>query len=131
LPTVTGGNDRDGLIGQNAIIKAFANSYWSEGNMNAYALWPRLANYRVDNNYQKSTWFLQDASFIRLKNVEIGYRLPDNLAKKAHLTNLRIYVSGTNLAFWGPFKLWDPEMAGNGLGYPVQRVINVGLNIGL
>jgi len=124
-------NPDDGLIGQNAIIKAFADSYWSENNMNPYAMWPRLANYVVDNNNRNSTWFLQDATFIRLKNAEIGYKLPEKWLKKVKLTNFRIYVSGTNLACWSPFKLWDPEMAGNGLGYPLQRVINVGINIGL
>jgi hypothetical protein len=73
---------------------------------------------------------MQDAAFLRLKSLEIGYTLPPRLVKKAFMSNLRIYASGTNLFHWSPFKLWDPEMAGNGLGYPLQRVINVGLNIG-
>jgi hypothetical protein len=65
-----------------------------------------------------------------LKSAELGYTAPQNVVKKIYLTNLRVYVSGTNLLSWSRFKLWDPEMAGNGLGYPLQRVINVGLNIG-
>ena len=73
---------------------------------------------------------MQDATFIRLKSVELGYTLPQKLIKKLKLNNLRCYVSGTNLLCWSKFKLWDPEMAGNGLGYPVQRVINVGINLG-
>ncbi len=44
---------------------------------------------------------------------------------------VRFYVSGTNLFVISPFKMWDPEMAGNGLGYPVQRVFNVGINVSL
>lgn len=119
------------FLGENAVIKAFADDYWSETDQNPYALWPRLANYAIENNAQNSTWFLQDASFIRLKSAEFGYRLPDHLLKKLQLTNLRVYVSGTNLAYWSRFKIWDPEMGGNGLGYPLQRVINVGINIGL
>ena len=125
------GNGDDGRLGQNAIIKAFADSYWSEDNMNAYALWPRLSYTMTTNNNQRSTWFMQDASFLRLKSAEIGYKLPDHLLKKIHLANLRIYVSGTNLAGWSAFKLWDPELGENGLNYPLQRVINIGLNIGL
>ncbi|MDR0698743.1 MAG: TonB-dependent receptor [Tannerella sp.] len=125
------GGENDGLLGQTAIIQAFADSYWSESNRDVYAMWPRLSNSYVLNNMQSSTWFMQDASFLRLKNVEIGYTLPGDLLKKFSLTNLRLYVSGTNLMSFSRFKLWDPEMAGNGLGYPVQRVFNVGINIGL
>jgi TonB dependent receptor. len=120
----------DGRIGQNAVLKAFADSYWSENNRDSYALWPRLSNNWMENNLQTSTWFMQDASFLRLKSVELGYTVPENVRKKMKMANLRIYVSGTNLLSWSRFKLWDPEMAGNGLGYPIQRVINVGMNIG-
>jgi TonB-linked SusC/RagA family outer membrane protein len=120
----------DGRVGQNAVLKAYADSYWSESNRDLYALWPRLANYSIENNNQTSTWFMQDASFLRLKSVELGYTIPDKILKKMKMSNFRIYLSGTNLLHWGRFKLWDPEMAGNGLGYPLQRVINIGLNVG-
>jgi hypothetical protein len=73
---------------------------------------------------------MYDASFLRLKTVEIGYTLPQHLTKKCFVSNLRVYVSGTNLLCWSGFKFWDPEMGGNGLGYPLQRVFNIGLNIG-
>ena len=73
---------------------------------------------------------MQDATFLRLKSVELGYTVPQKATKKFKVQNLRFYVSGTNLLCWSRFKLWDPEMAGNGLGYPVQRVFNVGLNVG-
>lgn len=121
---------QDGLIGQNSILSVIADSYWSENNRNPYAFWPRLSNQVVENNDQQSTWFMQDATFLRLKSVELGYTLPQTFTKKFKVQNLRFYVSGTNLLCWSRFKLWDPEMAGNGLGYPVQRVINVGLNLG-
>jgi hypothetical protein len=124
------GGGNDGKIGQNAVLQAIVKDYWSENNRNPYAFWPRLANYSVDNNNQVSTWFMQDATFLRLKSVELGYELPQSITKKLNMTNFRIYLSGSNLFCWSVFKLWDPEMAGNGLGYPLQRVINVGLNIG-
>jgi TonB-linked SusC/RagA family outer membrane protein len=124
------GSGNDGLIGQNAVIKPIQESYWSESNRDPYAFWPRLSNYSVENNIQTSTWYMQDASFLRLKSVEIGYTLPEQLAKKMLMSNLRVYVSGTNLLRWSPFTFWDPEMGGNGLGYPLQRVFNVGVNIG-
>lgn len=123
-------DDEDGRVGQNSILQAYADNYWSESNRNPYALWPRLANYSVENNNQTSTWFMQDATFLRLKSVELGYTFPQKATKKFNVQNLRFYVSGTNLLCWSRFKLWDPEMAGNGLGYPVQRVFNVGINVG-
>ncbi len=118
------------FIDGNTILKAYADDYWSESNPNVYALWPRLANQIIDNNQKQSTWFMQDATFLRLKSAEFGYTLPETLLKKMYMTNLRFYVSGTNLLCFSRFKLWDPEMAGNGLGYPLQRVINIGMNIG-
>jgi len=125
------GDSSDGLTGNNSVMQIFADNYWSENNRDPFALWPRLANNTVDNNNQTSTWFMQDASFVRLKSVELGYTLPKKLAAKIYMGNLRLYVSGTNLLCFSRFKLWDPEMAGNGLGYPIQRVYNIGLNIKL
>ncbi|GHV67208.1 SusC/RagA family TonB-linked outer membrane protein [Bacteroidia bacterium] len=124
------GTDNDNLRGQNAVLQVIADNYWSESNRNPYAFWPRLADYVVDNNTQQSTWFMQDATFLRFKSAELGYTIPQHLTKKAYINNLRVYLSATNLLCWSNFKLWDPEMAGNGLGYPLQRVFNVGVNIG-
>ena len=101
----------------------------SEANRNIYAFWPRLANEVIANNTQNSTWWMQDGSFIRLKSLELGYTLPESWTRKVRLGNVRIYLSGTNLLTFSKFKLWDPEMSGNGLGYPIQRVYNIGLNV--
>jgi hypothetical protein len=51
------------------------------------------------------------------------------MQKSLGLSNLRIYANGSNLLLWSHFKLWDVEMAGNGLAYPIQRVTNIGLNV--
>lgn len=123
------GDDKDGLIGQNAVLQAIADNYWTESDRNPYAFWPRLSTYSITNNNQASTWWMQDASFLRLKSAELGYTLPKRLVQKLYMTNCRVYLSGSNLLCWSRFKLWDPEMAGNGLGYPLQRIINVGLNV--
>ncbi|TKG88766.1 TonB-dependent receptor [Puteibacter caeruleilacunae] len=121
----------DGLTVNQALLKAYADDHWSENNRNPYALWPRLSYKRNQNNEQKSTWFMHDGAFVRLKNVEIGYSLPTPILKKIKFNKLRVYCSGSNLHTWSNFKLWDPENAGNGLGYPNQRVINLGIQIGL
>ena len=82
----------------------------------------------VANNEKASTWWLRDGSFLRLKSVELGYSLPEKLLGKMNIEKARFYASGTNLLVFSKFKLWDPEMGGRGLGYPPQRIINVGLN---
>lgn len=122
-------NDLNGH-GQNQLLKIYADDHWSETNRNIYALWPRLSETIVSNNNRTSTWFMQDGSFLRLKSVEVGYSFPHKWIKKAFLSKLRIYYSGTNLLTFSKFDLWDPEMAGNGLGYPIQRVHNIGIQVG-
>jgi TonB-linked SusC/RagA family outer membrane protein len=124
-------DNSDYSIGENALLKAYADSHWSEENRDLYAVWPRLsATHEFNsNNYQTSSWFMRNGSFLRLKSVELGYSLPKRLANKLKMESLRVYVNGTNLATISSFKLWDVEMGGNGLGYPVQKVFNLGLNI--
>jgi TonB-linked SusC/RagA family outer membrane protein len=116
-------------IGQNALLQSYANSHWSEDNQNIYALWPRLSTVPVNNNNQTSTWFMRDGSFLRVKSIEAGYTLPKNVLDRWKIINLRIYFSGTNLFTFSAFKLWDPEMGGNGLAYPIQRVVNMGIHM--
>lgn len=113
----------------NALLQAYADSHWSEDNRNIYALWPRLSETIISNNNQPSSWFMRDGSFLRLKSVEFGYTLPEKIISKAKITNLRVYFSGTNLLTFSKFKMWDPEMGGNGLGYPIQKVYNFGLQL--
>jgi TonB-linked SusC/RagA family outer membrane protein len=112
-----------------ALLQYYADSHWSEDGRDIHALWPRLSTYAIDNNNKRSTWFMRDGSFLRLKSAEIGYTLPKAWIKKALLQNARFYVSGNNLLVFSKFKMWDPEMAGNGLAYPIQRVFNIGVNV--
>jgi TonB-linked SusC/RagA family outer membrane protein len=110
----------------NQLIKAYADSYWSEENKDLFALWPRLTTITNENNRYNNTWFLRDGSFLRLKQVELGYTFKD-ITKRANIEDLRLYINATNLFSISKFKLWDPEMGANGLGYPIQRVFNIGL----
>lgn len=114
---------------QNQLLRAYAENHWSEEHQDAYALWPRLSTTAVgnENNTQTSTWFMRSGAFLRMKQVELGYNLSQNLTKRLSMKTFRVYVNGTNLLSWSGFKLWDIEMAGNGLGYPLQRVFNLGL----
>lgn len=126
-PFVTG--DIGGFITNRAMLQAYADSYWSEDNRNIYALWPRLSENPMSNNQVTSTWFMRDGAFLRLKSVEMGYSLPKRWTKTFKMQSVRFYTSGSNLAIFSAFKMWDPEMGGNGLAYPLQRVINFGANI--
>ncbi|MCD8261867.1 MAG: hypothetical protein LUD15_10585 [Bacteroides sp.] len=72
---------------------------------------------------------MQNGGFLRLKSVEVGYSLPQKIAKKCKVDLIRIYANGTNLITFSKFKLWDPEMGDNGLKYPIQQVYNIGLNV--
>jgi len=124
--------DTDGSsasISKNQLLKVYADDHWSENNRDVHALWPRLSNQLIENNVVKSTWFMRDGSFIRLKSLEFGYTIPQKIIQKSGIKKLRLYLSGTNLLVFSNFKLWDPEMAGNGLGYPIQKVYNMGLQI--
>jgi TonB-linked SusC/RagA family outer membrane protein len=124
--------DRSYLAGRtlnNQLLKAYADSYWSEDVRDIYALWPRLSPQVNTNNSQRSTWFMRDGSFLRLKTVELGYTLPKKLQKSISTSAFRIYVSANNLLNFSKFDLWDVEMGGNGLGYPLQRVYNIGLKV--
>lgn len=118
-----------GSNSQNALLQTIADDHWSEANRDIYAFWPRLANEVIKNNTQASTWWMHNGSFMRLKSLEIGYTLPEKWTRKISLNNVRFYFSGTNLLTFSKFKLWDPEMGGNGLGYPIQQVYNIGLNV--
>lgn len=124
-------NELGGKQANNALLQVIADNHWSESNQNMYAFWPRLSDTAISNNNQSSTWWLRDGTFLRMKSAEIGYTLPKRLTSKAKLENLRIYVSGTNLFNISKFKIWDTEMGNNGLGYPVQRVFNVGIQLSL
>ncbi|MDR3246999.1 MAG: TonB-dependent receptor [Prevotellaceae bacterium] len=118
-----------------AMLQYWADDHWTEDSKNIRAIWPRLSEYDIPNNSLNtdgkhySTWFMRDGSFLRLKTMEIGYTLPKAWVERVKLQNARFYVSGSNLLVFSKFKMWDPEMAGNGLAYPLQRVFNLGLNI--
>jgi TonB-linked SusC/RagA family outer membrane protein len=123
-------NELPGYILQNQLLKVIADDHWSEDNGNLYSFWPRLSPNVNENNSQRSTWFMRDGAFLRVKQVEFGYTLPSKLGRRAHIDNLRFYVNGSNLFTFSNFKLWDIEMAGNGLAYPIQKVYNFGVQLG-
>jgi TonB-linked SusC/RagA family outer membrane protein len=105
---------------------------WTVENPRQDAFYPRLYIGQNPNNNQPSTWWLKDMSMLRLKNLEIGYSLPQSWMSKAAIGHARIFVRGANLLCFSPFKLWDPELdtpSENGTKYPVMRSFSIGLDI--
>jgi TonB-linked SusC/RagA family outer membrane protein len=100
---------------------------WSETNPDVHAFWPRLSTETIKNNIASSTWWLRKGGFLRLKLIEGGYNLPN--LNKIFIRGSRIYCSVENLFHFSSFKLWDPEVGGNGLGYPLNRRFNIGLQL--
>ena len=99
------------------LMQWIADEHWSEDDPNPKALYPRLSPLWNNNNTKSSTLYVRNGKMLRLKTAEIGYTY-----KK-----MRVYVSGTNLLTFAPFKYWDPEKgSGHGLGYPLQRTYNLG-----
>ena len=122
-------SDMSPFVGDTQLLKDIDESHWSEDNRDIYAFWPRYSAYRNYNNTQVSTWWMRDGSFLRLKQIELGYTLPNIWTEKFHIANFRLYVTGTNLFSWSHFKMWDPEMGSSGLNYPIQRTFNIGVNV--
>ena len=109
--------------------------HWTEDNPDAY--FPRVKAYAAEGNSElgmNQTQYLQDASYLRLKNLTFGYTLPKNLVTKWGIENLRFYFSAENI--WTLSHLdveLDPETSTTGaLGanYPMQKTFSFGFNVG-
>lgn len=111
-----------------------AENMWTTENPDKWAEYPRLETYNMNHpNLQTSDYWLRNASFLRVKNVQIGYTLPKSLTQKMGIEQVRIYLSGQNLFSFNSFyKGWDPE---NEIGtgdqpsyYPINAIYSFGFN---
>jgi TonB-linked SusC/RagA family outer membrane protein len=102
--------------------------YWTPNNANSY--YPRL-RFGGGGNYKTQTKYLQNAAYIRMKNLALGYTLPLKLISKVKLSRARIYISGENLfEFTNLNRNYDPELLG-AQDYPLNRAVSFGLRLGL
>ena len=102
---------------------------WTEENPRQNAFYPRLSIGNINMNYEESTWWLKDTDYLRLKNIELSYRLPDHWMKRIHLDNARIFIQGVNLLTFSSFKIWDVELGdGRGARYPNIASVSLGVN---
>lgn len=109
----------------------FQKNRWSPENPNPNAVFPRFAFGEV-NNTQNSSYWMRSAAYLRMKNLQLGYSLPQAWLSGAKIQSLRIYASGENLFtiddFWPG---WDPEIPAGSAGayYPQVKMFNLGLNV--
>lgn len=111
--------------------KDYYNNRWISAEETPNSKYPRAFNKDGDNNTNWSDFWLYDASFLRLKNLEVYYNFPTKITSKIGLQNLRVFFSGTNLFVLDKIKLQDPESdaTSTGQSYPLQRVFTFGLNV--
>lgn len=94
----------------------------TEATEDPNADWPRLTYTNNNNNNRKSTYWLKERKYLRLRNLEITYDLPQMWTRKFLVSNMRIGFIGQNLFTWAPFKWWDPEGTNeSGSSYPINR----------
>lgn len=99
---------------------------WTPENA-ATATYPRLSIGTNANNHRASDYWIRKTNYTRLKNIEVGYNLPNHLIRRVKLASARVFVNGTNLLTFSSFKDADPE---NIIwGYPIQKVLSGGVNI--
>ncbi|HTG57503.1 MAG TPA: hypothetical protein VL943_14600, partial [Niabella sp.] len=105
------------------------DSRWTTENPSQDVFWPRLSS-NVANNSLASTWWLRDMSYLRLRNIELGYSLPKTWIEKIGMTNFRLFARGSNVLTFSKFDLWDPEVGSiDGLRYPIMKSWSAGFNI--
>jgi hypothetical protein len=115
-----------------APTKEFAKNAWTEENRsNTHPAMYQDGYGPVANT--RSTYFLQDASYLRLKNLVIGYTIPESLTQRIRMKRMRVYLSGDNLVTFSKYAGADPERLGVGrqrfATYPQLRIFTAGLNV--
>ncbi|HVX50782.1 MAG TPA: SusC/RagA family TonB-linked outer membrane protein [Chitinophagaceae bacterium] len=146
------GSEADAFWGQynrpyDFLMQSQVGKIWSPSNPNAY--WPRYRGYVAQNTnrelYVAQTKYLQNVSYIRLKNIQVGYNLPAGLISRLHMNSARVYLSGENLWSASPLykitKDFDVENigrsdtiasgsnSGNTNNYPILKSVTIGLSV--
>jgi len=123
----------DDLVADRWIDHETAAKLGIPANEDPNAAYPRLVYLQgnaAHNNYRASSYWARSMSYLRLKNLEIGYSLPQTFLESLHMTNARFYFQATNLLTFSDFKLWDPEMgSSNGEAYPLTKAFTLGLTV--
>jgi hypothetical protein len=117
-------------VAQNQTI-ATLNRWTAEGTSNTM---PRAVFNDPNQNTRVSDRYIEDGSYLRIKNVTFGYSIPVLLLKKVHISTARFYLSAQNLFTLTKYTGIDPEVGSNGIDsnvYPVTRTYSIGVNLGI
>lgn len=114
------------VMGQ-SLIKDITDNAWTPDNP-YNSIYPKLRNNANSKNNQASDAFLHSASYLRVKNIQLGYTLPTNISQKFYVEGLKVYASADNILTFTDFPGLDPEIAAN-VGYPSLRQYSFGVNI--
>jgi TonB-linked SusC/RagA family outer membrane protein len=123
------------LMGNGNSIYDWISDRWTPSNRNGTYPVLHAANASVPSapNFQPSSYWAYDATYVRLKNIQIAYNLPKKMIKFLNVSNIKLSISGQNLLAWTPDKRmdnYDPEQISSGrVLYPIMSIYNVGLNV--
>lgn len=106
-------------------ISSMALNRWTNATHES-ASYPRLSSQNNSNNFQNSSFWQRDGSFMNLRNIEFGYNIPNTLLNKNGIKEATLFISGTNLLKWDHVKIADPEIL---TGYPAMSAFNIGAKI--
>jgi TonB-linked SusC/RagA family outer membrane protein len=114
------------------LTKDQLNNSWTPANPNSQ--YPRLGEPKRGSglNYKNSTFWLQDGSYLRLKNLALNYTIPENITRPLQIEKIRVFVNAQNLLTFSPYKLSDPErnvMQQDISEYPSVKIISFGANV--
>lgn len=119
-----------GNVQQSSFNQDVYEGIWREGNPDVNARYPRMSLSNNPNNNAQSTYWMRDRSYLRLKEVNLSYRLPQRWMQAIHLKGAEVYAQGMNLWTISGFKLWDPENGGGeGAAYPLSTTISLGIRV--
>lgn len=116
--------DGDGV---NNVLREYYDNRWTPENLDAK--YPAIDRGNNPNNFLNSTVWMKNGNYLRLRNAEIGFNMPDGVTQRLRLKNLRLFVNGMNLYTWDHIKIIDPESNDGTGGYPLQRSYNFGVQI--
>lgn len=100
---------------------------WHPGVDNSSAIYPRLTSQDNPNNYRGNSIWYNNISWLKLRNVELYYRLPKKILSKIKLSDTKVFVRGENLWTLSNIKAMDPEVLGT--NYPVMKGVSLGINV--
>lgn len=114
-------------FGSGNILREYYDNRWNQDHQDGY--YPAVLNGSSPNNFRRSTYYMRDAGYLRLRNAEIGFSLSKQTCEKLKLKSVRLFANGMNLYTWDKVKIMDPESNSGTGAYPLQRSVNLGLQV--